>query len=404
MQIKVMKFGGTSVATEESRAQIYYKVNQRVSEGFKVVLVVSAMGRLGQPYATDTLISLLPDQTCESSIARDLILSCGETISAALISAGLSSLGILSIPLMGFQAGIYTDSNFGDANVTHVDQQAVLKQFEKFDVVVVTGFQGLSAEGLITTLGRGGSDYTASVLGVYLDAESIEIYTDVDGVMTADPRVVKDARVLKTMSHSEIYQLAIDGAKVVDHKAIALAMQAKKPLLIKNTFSNEEGTIIRDIVYDTTGEFIERGPVFTAVTSKNDICLISAKLSPHQRDLTQKMLQTFEQYGIVLDLVNFYTHQKIFVVSDKSKDTVLEILNNLRIEFSVVDNLSKITGVGSYVRYVPEIMKSVMRLLMLANIEVLQTMKTESTVACLIKFEDVNKVVNILHKHFTSVN
>lgn len=398
--IKIMKFGGTSVATETSRDLILRKVQQAVKEGYKVVLVVSAMGRIGQAYATDTLLSLLPKTTPESAPERDLMMSCGETISAALVTALLNQEGIHAFPLMGFQAGIITDNKHGDANVLNVNKELCLNLLNTYQALVVTGFQGITESGAITTLGRGGSDYTAAILGVYLDAERIEIYTDVDGVMTADPRVVKDAKVLKQVSHSEVYQMAVDGAKVVDHKAVELAMRANKPLVIKNTFSEEEGTMIHGIVYDQTGEFIEKGSVFTAITAKKDLVLVMCHLDPQQRALTESMMLALEEEGISTDMLNFFTSKKLFVVQGKHLVATKQVLEGLAIGYEVVEGLSKVTGVGAQVRYVPDILKSVMRALMLSDYEVYQTSKTESTVSCLIETEVVDAVVNMMHQRF----
>ncbi len=395
-----MKFGGTSVATETSRALLIGKVKQAVQEGYRVVMVVSAMGRLGQPYATDTLLSLLPKGVQESAPERDLLMSCGETVCAALVSSLLNYEGISCLPLMGFQAGIKTDGQHGDANVLSVDTTCVLTHLNNYQTVVVTGFQGISDSGLITTLGRGGSDYTASVLGVYLDAEVIEIYTDVDGVMTADPRVVKEAKVLKSVTHSEVYQMAVDGAKVVDHKAVELAMRANKPLVIKNTFSDEEGTVIQGIVYDQTGEFIESGSVFTAITAKKDLVLVKCFLSPEHRALTEQMMLSLEEEGIVTDMLNFFTAKKLFVIQAKHLERAESVLIRLGIQYELHGNLAKVTGVGANVRYMPDIVKSMMRALMLEDFEVYQTTKTDSTVGCLIDGHTSNDVVNMLHKRF----
>lgn len=398
--IKIMKFGGTSVATESARGLMIGKVKHAVAEGYRVVLVVSAMGRLGQPYATDTLLSLLPRGIPDNAPERDLLMSCGETITASLVASLMRLEGISCLPLMGFQAGIITDDNHGDANVVAVETHQILKLLESYQTLVVTGFQGISGTGLVTTLGRGGSDYTASVLGVHLDAEIIEIYTDVDGVMSADPRVVKDAKVLKQVTHSEVYQMAVDGAKVVDHKAVALAMKANKPLVIKNTFSEEEGTVIQGIEYDHTGEFIERGSVFTAITAKKQLVLYTCHLGPDQRQEAEQMLIALESAGLTVDMLNFFSSKKLFVGQEKQGEAVEAILKALNISYSVQRNLSKVTGVGAQVRYMPDIVKSVMRVLMLEEIEVYQTAKTDSTVSCLIDAELADRIVNNLHSRF----
>lgn len=230
MRISVLKYGGTSVASELGRSRIVEQVGKSLQEGFAPVVVVSAIGRKGDPYATDTLIHLLEAPELDyRSREMDLLMSCGEMISAVMITNLLKKSGIQATAFTGFQAGIQTDSTFGDARILSVNPEGILGALEAGQTVVVTGFQGIDAAGNITTLGRGGSDTTAAVLGVALNAERIEIYTDVEGVMTADPRIVKDARIIDQISHEEVYQMASAGAKVVDHKAVAIAREGASP-------------------------------------------------------------------------------------------------------------------------------------------------------------------------------
>jgi aspartokinase len=203
----VQKFGGKSVGTPEARRLAAEKVRKAREEGLLPVVVVSAIGRSGAPYATDTLIQQLEavDPVTEPEAReRDLLMACGEIISTVIMAQTLKSIGLKATALTGGQAGIVTDDSFGDAQILDIDPTAILSYFEQgVDAVVVAGFQGVTApgaegeHGAITTLGRGGSDTTASALGVALKAEKVEIYTHVDGVMSADPEVVPDARTLR---------------------------------------------------------------------------------------------------------------------------------------------------------------------------------------------------------------
>ena len=201
MKIAVQKFGGTSLTTPDLRSRVSSIVNSTISAGYKVVVVVSAIGRENDPYATDTLIKLVKEINQEP-LARemDLIMSCGEIISGVLLTNYLSSTGIQSKFLTGEQAGLVTDSNFGNAHILYVNPRNILDCLEKGITPVVAGFQGISEHGELTTLGRGGSDTTASALGVALNAEIIDIFTDVEGIMTADPRIVTNARLLEAIS------------------------------------------------------------------------------------------------------------------------------------------------------------------------------------------------------------
>ena len=204
MKIIVQKFGGSSVATPELKNRIREIVQETKKQGYSVVTVVSAMGRAGDPYATDTLINLIKDVNVMPSLEElDLIMSCGELISGVILANYLTANGVKACYLSGEQAGIVTDSNFGNAHILYVNPQKIMDCLEKDIVPVVAGFQGVDEKGRITTLGRGGSDTTASALGVALNAEMIDIFTDVDGVMTADPRIVDNARVLHSITYNE---------------------------------------------------------------------------------------------------------------------------------------------------------------------------------------------------------
>ena len=216
MKIVIQKFGGTSVSTKENREKVMAKVKESIDNGYSPVVVVSAMGRKGSPYATDTLLSLVNENFIkENKLAADLLMCCGEIISSVVMSSDMSSKNIDAFPMTGGQAGVITNKNFGEATLISTNEKEILDVISQGRVPVVTGFQGITENGYFTTLGRGGSDTTASILGVMLDAERIEIYTDVDGVMTADPRIVKSASVIDIISYDEVFQLADQGSKVI---------------------------------------------------------------------------------------------------------------------------------------------------------------------------------------------
>ncbi|MDU3351432.1 MAG: aspartate kinase, partial [Clostridium sp.] len=199
MKIIIQKFGGTSVSTEERRNQVVAKVKNAINEGFSPVVVVSAMGRKGEPYATDTLLSLLDNNFKRNNLqATDMLMCCGEIISSVVMSNVLINEGIQAVPLTGGQAGIITNDSFSEADLLYTRTENIKGILENGKVPVVTGFQGVTEKGYLTTLGRGGSDTSACIIGEALNAEEIEIYTDVDGIMTADPRIVDDASLIDT--------------------------------------------------------------------------------------------------------------------------------------------------------------------------------------------------------------
>lgn len=245
MKVIVQKFGGTSLDTDEKRSAAAQHVERARSEGLQTVVVVSAMGRKGSTYATDTLLSLVDTRHVPKE-AADALMACGEVISAVKFASVLGERGIETLVLNGRQAGIVTDDNFGDANVLFVDTTRIQLALQAKKVVIVTGFQGATQLGDVTTLGRGGSDTTAVVLGAALAAESVEIFTDVDGVMTADPRIVPSARLLRELSYGEMYSMAVNGAKVLHPTAVRAAEEQGIAIHVRNTMSTSPGTIISD--------------------------------------------------------------------------------------------------------------------------------------------------------------
>lgn len=399
MRISVLKYGGTSVASELGRGRIVEQVQQSLDEGYAPVVVVSAIGRKGDPYATDTLIHLLPAPELDyKSREMDLLMSCGEIISAVLITNLLKSKGIDATAFTGFQAGIQTDGTFGDARILSVSTEDIHRALNAGKVVVVTGFQGIDAVGNITTLGRGGSDTTAAVLGVALDAEKIEIYTDVEGVMTADPRVVENARIIDQISYEEVYQMALDGAKVVDHKAVAIAREGNKPLIIRSTFSDAPGTKIK-VKPRTMENPSDPNRVLTAVALKQPFVqmtvIISAK--DHRNEI---LLNRLEQEKISIDMINFFDNRKVFIINEQELDKVQRILDELKIESSALTGCSKITAIGHRMHGVPGVMKRIVFALSRENIEILQSSDSTTTISCLIRSEHASRALQILHDEF----
>lgn len=237
-----MKFGGSSVATSESRAAAINHIKDELQQGNKVVVVVSAMGRRGDPYATDTLLSLVKGS---DQMMRDLVSSCGETISACVFADELTQSGVPARPFTGESAHILTDNVFGKASVTAMDTELIRETLEQGIVPVITGFQGRTPEGETTTLGRGGSDTSAALIGGYLHADVVDIYTDVPGIARADPRIVPEAAFMDSISQQDMKTLAEWGSLVIHPKAVQAAIDFNVPLLrVRSTFDNKPGTAI----------------------------------------------------------------------------------------------------------------------------------------------------------------
>lgn len=245
MALIVQKFGGTSVADERARGFLIEKVRKARERGDQVVLVVSAMGRKGAPYATDTLLGLLREANPAADPATsDLLVSTGETISACLLSAQLAAQGIPSVPMTAYTAGIRAEGPAQDATPTGIDAAAIRAKLQAGFVPVITGFQAVDAKGDIVTLGRGGSDTSAVIVGVGLGADYVDIYTDVPGVAKADPRVAKDAPYMDFLDYESMFRLAKHGARVLHDRSALIAEKGRALLRVRSTFDDGEGTLI----------------------------------------------------------------------------------------------------------------------------------------------------------------
>jgi len=244
--VVVQKFGGTSVSTLERRRQVVSQVERARGAGYRVTIVVSAMGRRGDPYATDTLLDILrADGGPVHPADYDLMFACGEMISAALMSQTLRRAGIPALGLTAAQAGIFTDSRHLESEVTRVETGRLLALMAEGIVPVVCGGQGVTPGSLdFTTLGRGGSDTSGVVLGVALGARLVEIFTDVEGVMTADPRAVPGARLHRRIGYRSCHELARFGATVIHPRALAAGWRARLPIVVRSTSSGAPGTTI----------------------------------------------------------------------------------------------------------------------------------------------------------------
>jgi aspartokinase len=245
-RILVQKFGGTSVSNPERRRQVVAHVRRAQADGHQVAIVVSAMGRRGDPYATDTLLDLLrSDGGAVAPADHDLMFTCGETISVAVMSQALKRAGVPAVGLTAAQAHIYSDRTHTEANIEYIDTSRLYELIAQGTVPVVAGGQGVSRPTLdFTSLGRGGSDTSGVALGVALGACRVEIFTDVEGVAVADPRQVPGARVLARVSYPAMHELARFGAKVVHPRALLAGWTGRTPIVVRSTFSDTPGTLI----------------------------------------------------------------------------------------------------------------------------------------------------------------
>jgi len=403
MKTIVQKFGGTSVATQERREMVVNKIESAVNNGLFPVVVVSAIGRSGDPYATDTLINLANSVGVKSNPREmDMLMSCGEIISCVILSNTIKKRGYESIVLTGGQAGIITDENFGDAEVLRVDPQFIDTCMEKNTIPVIAGFQGRSEKGEITTLGRGGSDVTGAIIGEALSAEAVEIYTDVEGVMTADPRIVPDAMVMNTIYYNEVFQMAEYGAKVIHPRAVEVAMRSSIPLIIKNTMSDSAGTLITYCDKNRRYRYDKCDRLLTAIAHVSGRArvkiLFDGSAGEYEND--NHLFKTIASEGISIDMINVNPDFKLFIIEAANIEKLEKALVKYCYNYELKNNCSKVTIIGSKMRGVPGVMAKAISALAKQNIEVLQTSDSHTTISCLIDSSNINAAVNALHQEF----
>lgn len=403
MRILVQKFGGTSVATAERRTQVISKVSEAVHSGYSPVIVVSAIGRSGDPYATDTFLSMVngiyPDLPKRE---LDLLMSCGEVISGTVLVSTLISQGYEAVLFTGGQAGIITDKEFGDARIVRVEPHTILEQLAKGKVVVVAGFQGMTEDGQITTLGRGGSDTTASALGVALEAEAIDIYTDVDGIMTADPRIVEDARILDIVTYNEICQLAYQGAKVIHPRAVEIAMQRNIPLRIKSTFSNAPGTLVTNMHPERgVGTDITTDRLITGIAHTPNVTQIRVLTADIQDKCLadKRIFKAMALADISVDFISVSPEAVLYTVRDEIASKAVRILQNMGFEPEAVPSCAKVSIVGA-IAGVPGVMADMVEALSDAAVTILQSADSHTTIWVLVHKEDMVTAVQTLHQKF----
>lgn len=395
MKIIIQKFGGTSVSTEDRRNQVVAKVKNAIEKGYKPIVVVSAMGRKGEPYATDSLLSLVDNNFKKNNLqATDMLMCCGEIISSVIMSNVFINAGIDSVPLTGGQAGIITDEKFSEAKVIKTRIDNILRILEENKIPVITGFQGISEDGYFTTLGRGGSDTSACILGVALKAEYIEIYTDVDGMMTADPRIVTKASLINKISYNEVFQLADQGAKVIHPLAVRFAKEGQVPIVIKNTMSNSEGTFISEI-----GGNSHR--VISGITYLNNRVQVTLKLKDNLDNNNYRfVLDKLAKNKVSLDLINIFPKEQIFTIDASEKEKTQMVLKEIGVNYTFLEGCSTIAIVGIGMTGIPGIMAKIVNTLAEKDIEILQTADSKMTIWCLINSNNINKALNALHETF----
>lgn len=404
MAIVVQKFGGTSISTPELRNRVCEIIASAIDSGQQAVVVVSAMGRLNDPYATDTFANLMKEINPNPAPRElDIIMSCGELISAALLASQLSGRGLPARCLTGQQAGLITDGNYGNAHIQYVNPRHIKACLEDGIVPIITGFQGVSEDGELTTLGRGGSDTTASALGVALNAEVIDIFSDVEGIMTADPRIVKNARLLDSITYNEICQLARDGAKVVHPRAIEIAMQGNIPLRVRSTFSDSPGTWVSNQPAGRPNEVrIIRDRLIAGITYTSNLAQLKINniSVAGNASLELKVFSTLAREDISVDFINVQPELISFTVTGNMAKKAVEVLQSIEIYPDIEHNCAKVAVVGAAMTGIPGVMARVVEALNHRGIPILQSGDSYTNIWCLVKKEHMEEAVKALHDQF----
>ncbi len=406
MKFIVQKFGGTSLVTGEQREQVARKAISAREEGYTPVLVVSAMGRAGDSFATDTLINFVRSINKDISPREmDLLMSCGEVISGVVMAATLQGMGCAAVCLTGPQAGIITDNSFNEARILKVKPDIIIKHAKEGKIVIVTGFQGATQDGEITTLGRGGSDTTAAALGVALDATYVDIYTDVEGIMTADPRIVEDARPRDVVTYDEICQLAHEGAKVVHPRAVEIVMQKNIPMRVKCTFNDAPGTLVTSTGEVNKGAIdITRDRTITGITQIPGLVQFKVPLDDGEEGLRQKrrLFRGLALAVISLDFINVFPGMAVFTVKEDSWQKAAQVIENTGFTAEITRNCAKVAAVGAGMTGVPGVMASIVEALTREDIQILQSNDSYTTIWVLVKGDDMQKAVRALYRQFAS--
>ncbi len=395
-----MKFGGSSVGSAERIKRVAERIIEKKKEGHQCVVVVSAMGD-----TTDELIDLsqqLSDQPPTREM--DMLLTTGEQISISLLSIALQAMGHEAVSYTGWQAGMTTDATHAKAKITDIQPKRVLDSIEQGKIVVVAGFQGVSKDGEITTLGRGGSDTTAVAIAAAIQADACEIYTDVDGVYSTDPRIVKVARKLTEISYDEMLELANLGAAVLHPRAVEYAKHYEVPLVVRSSFTNNEGTLVKE------DAVMEQGIAVRGIAYDKNVARISLIGVPDQPGVLAKVFGSLAnesidvdiivQSGITLEKTNFS-----FTIALTDLDKALATMERIKAEVpydevSSETDLVKVSIVGAGMVSNPGVAAKMFDVISQQGISIKMVSTSEIKCSCVIDQEKLTEVILALHSAY----
>lgn len=396
-----MKFGGSSVGTPERMRNVAGRILARQREGHDIVVVVSAMGD-----TTDDLIDL-SRQLNPNPPARemDMLLTTGEQVSIALLAMTIRGMGGEAVSLTGWQAGITTEPVHGRAKIADIAPDRVRAELKEGRVVIVAGFQGITEAGEITTLGRGGSDTTAVALAAALQADLCEIYTDVDGVYSTDPRVVRNARKLSAITYDEMLELAHLGAAVLHPRAVEYAKQYKVTLVVRSSFTDHEGTIVKEEAA------MEQGIVVRGIAYDKNVARISIMEVVDEPGVLAKVFGALAEAGINVDIIVQSGVQDgkadfSFTVSGEDADAAIRVIEQVRDEVPYREatsetGLVKVSIVGAGMVSNPGVAAEMFKTISKLGVSIKMVSTSEIKVSCVIDAEPLQEVVRALHTAYS---
>ena len=403
MALYVKKFGGSSVATPEKMLNIANRVLRDRKPGDKIVIVVSAMGD-----STDDLLDLAAKVSdVNYARERDMLLSTGEQVSIALMAMTFKKLGVPAISLTGPQAGIVAGGGYGKATIDDVKPDRVFKELEAGNIVIVAGFQGMMPNGDIATLGRGGSDATAVALAGAMHADMCEIFTDVDGVYSADPRHVTGTIKMNEITNTEMLEMARLGAGVMQPRSVELGMKYHIPIHVRSTFTDEEGTIIREVCTMETRDDTVRGVAQDAHAAR--IAVLGLRNIP---GVAYKIFSVLAENNITVDMIvqsvrnsNDDKTDIIFTIDDADLSDAKRVLDAMRDEGKVEeviydDDTAKVSVVGAGMLGRPGVAARMFGALGRAGVNIDIVSTSEISISCLILRKDLDKALQAIHDEF----
>ena len=400
MSIVVQKYGGSSVANVDRIRNVARHIARSRDFGNQVVVVVSAMGD-----STDDLIALANKITDQpDSREMDFLLSTGEIVSASLMAMALQKMGYKAISLSGRQAGIRTDNSYSKAKILKVESDRIVQELNKGNIVIVAGFQGITNESDVTTLGRGGSDTTAVALAISLQACACERYTDVDGIYTADPRICPEAHKLKEIGYDEMLELTCSGSKAIHYRAVELAGVYNMPVLVASSFVEAPGTLIHG------GESMEVRNKVRGIAHDTDVAKITVIGIPNQPGIAASIFEPLARAGISVDTIvqNAFMEDVTdltFTVAKSDLEKALKVIEPISNsigskEVAADSRLGKVSIVGTGMQNTPGYAARMFSTLSQEGINIQLITTSEIRITCIIEEARLKDAILSLHRAF----